>query len=216
MSGINSIYDSYTNAPVNSSRQGSKVKETGTDDAAKSADTAAKVSDKDTARRTDSFERSETPVKGNTYTKGIKTENAGKSALQIKNEGMKDMVAKLIGKQAGVASGSSDSGLTLESIMKSYGLDFIESDGSEDFWGAEKTANRILDMAKSLAGDDPENFKKVKEAFEQGFGECEGIWGGKLPGVCYDTLDLVRKGFDDWENDFNTQSDAAASAAAEQ
>ncbi len=210
MSGINSIYDSYTNAPVNSRSTG-KVKEVKAEKADKS--TEAAVAEKATEKRADSFERTE-KASANTYTKGIKTEYTGKSALNIKNEAMKDMVAKLIGGQANAAAGTGDKGLTLESIMKSYDLDYIESDGSEDFWGAEKTANRILDFAKNLAGNDKEAFNKVKDAFEKGFGECEKIWGGKLPGVCYDTLDNVRKGFDDWEKEFNTQADAAATAAA--
>jgi len=211
MSGINPLYDSYTNAPVNSKY--GKVKETANDKSADTAEKAAETTAGKTEKRTDSFERSDTSVKNNTYTKGIKTEYAGKSALQIKNEGMKDMVSQLLGQAASNPGKKLD--LDLKSIMESYGLDYIESDGSEDFWGAEKTANRILDFAKSLAGSDPEAFKKVKDAFEKGFGECEKIWGDKLPDVCYDTLDRVRKGFDEWEKEFNTQSDAAAAAAAQ-
>ena len=213
MSGINPLYDSYTNAPVNT-RSAGKVKETKNEKVDNKSEKAADKAATNTEKRTDTFERTDTSVKNNTYTKGIKTEYTGKSALQIKNEGMKDMVQAMIDKQAGKAVGK-DSALDLKSIMQSYGLDYIESDGSEDFWGAEKTANRILDFAKSLAGNDPENFKKVKDAFEKGFGECEHIWGGKLPSVCYDTLDRVRKGFDDWEKEFNTQADAAAQAAAQ-
>ena len=211
MSGINPIYDSYTNAPVNSKSAG-KVKEAKAEKTDKS--TEAAVAEKATEKRADTFERT-AKAPANTYTKGIKTEYTGKTALGIKNEAMKDMVQKLISGQANAASGKGDKGLTLESIMKSYDLDYIESDGSEDFWGAEKTANRILDFAKNLVGDDKEAFSKVKDAFEKGFGECEKIWGGKLPGVCYDTLDNVRKGFDDWEKEFNTQADAAATAASD-
>lgn len=204
------MYDSYTNAPVNSK---SRVRETKNDKDAKDLEKTAEKATEKTEKRSDTFERTTAPAKNNTYTKGIATEHAGKSALEIKNSGMKDMVAQLLG-QATNSSGKKE-GLTLESIMKSYDLDYIESDGSEDFWGAEKTANRILDFAKNLAGSDPKNFEKIKNAFEKGFGECEKIWGGKLPGVCYDTLDRVRKGFDDWEKEFNTQSDAAATTAAE-
>jgi hypothetical protein len=97
--------------------------------------------------------------------------------------------------------------------MKSYGLDYIESDGSEDFWGAEKTANRILDFAKSLAGNDPKNFETVKNAFVKGFGECKKIWGGELPDVCGDTYDRVMQGFDDWEKELNSAADEAAASA---
>lgn len=212
MSGINPLFDSYTNAPVNA-RSNGKVKETKNDKSAEKLDKAAEKAAEKTEKRTDSFERTDNSVKNNTYTKGIATEHAGKSALAIKNEGMKDMVAQLLG-QATNASGKKE-GLTLESIMKSFDLDYIESDGSEDFWGAEKTANRILDFAKSLAGNDPKNFEKMKDAFEKGFGECAKIWGGELPGVCNDTADLVRKGFDEWEKELNSQSDTAAQAAAQ-
>lgn len=210
MSSINTNYGNYSNAPVNSTKSYKKVEDT--EKKTSEAAEQAKASEK----RTDSLETGTASVKNNTYTKGIKTEYTGKSALNIKNEAMKDMVAKLISGQASNASGKSDTGLTLESIMKSYDLDYIKSDGSEDFWGAEKTANRILDFAKNLAGNDPKNFEKLKNAFEKGFGECEKIWGGKLPDVCYDTLDRVHKGFDDWEKELNAQADAVSTAAAAQ
>ena len=209
MSAINTLYDSYSNAPVNSARSNSKV-----DDKSKSAsDETAKTAEQASSKRTDSFEHSGRSVKNNTYTKGIKTEYTGKSELAIKNEAMKDMVQRLINKQAGKATGKDDENLSLESIMKSYDLDYIESDGSEDFWGAEKTANRILDFAKSLAGNDPKAFETVKNAFQKGFGECKKIWGGELPDVCGDTYDRVMQGFDDWEKELNSAADEAAASA---
>ena len=207
MSGINPMLDSYTNAPVNSAKSSSKVKKTEDKTVDKTAEEAAA---KTTEKKTDKFERTERSS-ANTYTKSVTTQYVGKSALQIKNEGMKDVVAAMLGQQASKTAGKKGiAEFDLKSVMKSYGLDYIESDGSEDFWGAEKTANRILDFAKSLAGNDKEAFEKVKNAFEKGFGECEGIWGGKLPGVCYDTLSKVREGFDEWEKEFDTQSAAAA------
>ena len=201
------MLDSYTNAPVNSAKSSSKVKKTEDKTVDKTAEEAAA---KTTEKKTDKFERTERSS-ANTYTKSVTTQYVGKSALQIKNEGMKDVVAAMLGQQASKTAGKKGiAEFDLKSVMKSYGLDYIESDGSEDFWGAEKTANRILDFAKSLAGNDKESFEKVKNAFEKGFGECEGIWGGKLPGVCYDTLSKVREGFDEWEKEFDTQSAAAA------
>ncbi len=169
------------------------------------------------SEHTDKFVKSETGYTP-AYTKATVTDNRSKSAnsqsgktektngytqksaLQMKNESMKDVVAKLLGQQV---SGGSKTGVTsqLNSVLSKYGLTPIQSDGSDDFWGAEKTANRILDFAKALAGDDEEAFATVKNAVEKAFGECEGIWGGKLPGVCYDTYDLIQKGFDDWEQE---------------
>ncbi len=213
MSGINTI-NGYPNAPVNSAKSNSKVKETNvTDKAASSAEETAKAAEQASSKRADSFERSGQSVKGNTYTKGIKTEYTGKSEKAIRNEGMKDMIQKLINKQANKAAGKDDEDLTLASIMKSYGLDYIESDGAEDFWGAEKTANRILDFAKSLAGNDSKAFETVKNAFQKGFGECKKIWGGELPDVCNDTYDRVMSGFDEWEKELNGKTDETAAAA---
>lgn len=214
MSGINSIYDSYSNAPVNTAKSNSKVKETkATDKSASSAENAAKTAEQASSKRTDTFERSEgTAVKNNTYTKGIKTEHTGMSEKAIRNEGMKDVIKAMLDKQAGGGTGKIID-IDLKSVMKSYGLDYIESDGSEDFWGAEKTANRILDFAKSLAGNDPKNFETVKNAFVKGFGECKKIWGGELPDVCGDTYDRVMQGFDDWEKELNSAADEAAASA---
>ena len=201
MSSINTNYGNYAKSPVSTTRTYGKKTD---DDVKKKPDAASesaaeKTSDK---RNKDTLE-----ISGKSPSRGIATEYAGKSALGIKNEGMKNVVAQMLNGQANSASGKSSS---IDSILRSYGLEPIKSDGSDDFWGAEKTANRILDFAKSLAGSDPESFKKVKSAFEKGFGECEKMWGGKLPSVCYDTLDRVRKGFDDWEKELGDKSEAAA------
>ena len=204
MSTVNTNYGNYRTTPASTSRTyGQK-----TDDAAKkTADAAVESTSASSKSNKDTLE-----ITGKTAAKrGIATEYAGKTALGIKNEGMKDVVAKMLGAQANKASGKG--GVNIDSILRSYGVEPIKSDGSDDFCGAEKTANRILDFAKSLAGNDYDSFNKVKKAFEKGFGECEHIWGGKLPGVCYDTLDRVRKGFDEWEKDFNKQSEAAESTA---
>lgn len=135
------------------------------------------------------------------------------SVRQMKNEGMKDVISKLLG---GLASGTPKNTINdqLNSIFKSFGLDVIEDDGTDDFWGAEATANRILDFAKSLAGDDDDAFSTLRDAFEKGFGDSEKIWGGKLPSVCYDTLDKVREGFDEWEKEIEARKTESTSDSA--
>lgn len=137
------------------------------------------------------------------------TKFTAKSVRQTKNEAMKDMVAKLIG---GQASGTKTTS-SIDQMLRSFGLQPLKAD-SEDFWGAEKTANRILDFAKSLAGDDEEAFGKMKAAVEKAFGECEGIWGGKLPSVCYETKDLIAKGFDEWEKELAAKKAENGTSAA--
>lgn len=121
-----------------------------------------------------------------------------KSALQLKNEGMKDYVRQMFNEQYKDAN-KTDAMKELEEILSS----FDEEEHEEDYWGAEKTANRILDFAKQLADGDGSKFDELKSAFEQGFAESEKIFGGKgkLPTVSYDTYDRVQKGFDDWANE---------------
>lgn len=141
-----------------------------------------------------------------------KTEFSAKSARQLKNESMKDMVTQLLTGQASANKGSNNIQAQLNEILSSFDIEPIEAD-SEDFWGAEKTAQRILDFAKSLAGDDESAIATLREAFEKGFGEAGNIWGDKLPDVCQNTYDLVQKGFDEWEQEVASKNGEAAADA---
>lgn len=140
--------------------------------------------------------------------KSDKADFSAKSTRQLKNESMKDMVSQLLTGQASANSDKSSIQAQLNEILSSFDIEPIEAD-SEDFWGAEKTAQRILDFAKSLAGDDEEALSTLRDAFEKGFGESEKIWGDKLPDVCQETYDLVQKGFDDWEKEIASKNGEA-------
>lgn len=141
-----------------------------------------------------------------------KMEFTAKSNRQLKNESMKSMVSQLLTGQASVKGDKINIQSQLNEILSSFDIEPIEAD-SDDFWGAEKTAQRILDFAKNLAGDDTDALSSLREAFEKGFDEAGGIWGDKLPDVCQDTYDLVQKGFDEWEKELNAASDAVAEEA---
>ncbi len=168
----------------------------------------AEITTAESVRKTDTLEKSE-PKFEPAYTKESAVKNAEtnavykrQSTLSIKNESMQESVTKLIGGQA--SKNENQSGI--DSILSKFGITKIESDDSDDFWSAESTANRILDMAKSLVGDDTEAFAEIRGAFEKAFGQCEKIWGGKLPSVCYDTLNIVRDGFNQWEKELNGET----------
>ena len=181
-----------------------KVENAATEEA---ANAEAATNEGGAKRKTDTLEKSEAKFEP-AYTKesaGKTTESGAvykrQSTLAMKNESMREAVTKLISGQA--SKNAKQSGI--DSILSKFGLTKIESDGSDDFWGAESTANRILDMAKSLVGDNTEAFGEIKGAFEKAFGQCEKIWGGKLPSVCYDTLNIVREGFDAWEKELTAE-----------
>lgn len=126
-----------------------------------------------------------------------------KSEIQMKNELMKNMVRDTFRKQYDKSSNDNipktDAMKELEEILNS----FDDEEHEEDYWGAEKTANRILDFAKQLADGDADKFDTLKNAFEKGFSEVESYFGGKgkLADVSYETYDKVQKGFDDWANE---------------
>jgi len=141
-----------------------------------------------------------------------KMEFTAKSSRQLKNESMKSMVSQLLTGQASVKGDKINIQSQLNEILSSFDIEPIKAD-SEDFWGAEKTAQRILDFAKNLAGDDSDAFSTLKNAFQKGFDEAGGIWGDKLPDVCQDTYDLVQKGFDEWEKELNAAADAVTEEA---
>lgn len=69
------------------------------------------------------------------------------------------------------------------------------------YFSVEETANRLLEFAKALAGDDPEQAEKMRSAVQKGFKEAEKVWGGKLPEISSKTYDAVMKKFDDWANE---------------
>ena len=74
-----------------------------------------------------------------------------------------------------------------------------QADIAEDgYYGVKQTASRLFDFASALAGDDVEKMKEMQAAIEKGFKKAEKTWGGKLPGISYDTKGAVNKMFDDY------------------
>ncbi len=130
-----------------------------------------------------------------------------KSVTEAKNELMKDMVKQMLSGQFD-ESRKTGAMKELEEIISSFN---DEEEHGEEYWGAEQTANRILDFAKALAGDDDESFDTLKNAFESAFGESEKLFGGKggLPEVSYETYDRVQKGFEDWSKEIAENREAA-------
>ncbi|MDO5401830.1 MAG: hypothetical protein Q4F11_00175 [Eubacteriales bacterium] len=66
------------------------------------------------------------------------------------------------------------------------------------YWGVAQTSDRIFSFATALAGDDPEQMKKMQAAVEKGFKEATKSWGRKLPEISSQTYDAVMKKFDDY------------------
>ncbi len=71
--------------------------------------------------------------------------------------------------------------------------------GEDDYWGVEATAQRIVDFAAALSGGDPETMSMLKDVVHDAFGECEKVFGGKLPDISYQTLDRIDELFETYE-----------------
>lgn len=95
------------------------------------------------------------------------------------------------------------SGLEVDAATQAQAQKDIADDG---YWGVDQTAGRILDFAKAIAGDDPEQLEKMRTAVQKGFKEAERMWGGKLPDISGRTYDTVMKGFDDWSSSINNKA----------
>ncbi len=84
---------------------------------------------------------------------------------------------------------------------------------SEDgYFGVKKTAARIIDFAKALAGDDPSKIETLKSAFERGFEAAKARFGGTLPDISYQTREAVMKGFDEWATPTETKTESTEKA----
>jgi len=75
-------------------------------------------------------------------------------------------------------------GKAITELDSSEATELISDDG---FFGVTQTSNRVSSYVISLAGDDMEALKEVREGVEKGFEEAEKMWGGKLPDISYET-----------------------------
>lgn len=90
-----------------------------------------------------------------------------------------------------IASGN----FTVDAKTKAEAQQAISEDG---YWGVKQTSQRIFDMAKAIAGDDPEMMKKMQNAVEKGFEQATAAWGKELPGICGETHTAINGMFDDY------------------
>lgn len=116
----------------------------------------------------------------------VKADNEARKAQLI------EMVQKILKGQAKIF-GNAKSKAYDSSLKPSQAAKSISSGG---YWGADQTAQRILDFAVAYAGDDQKKLDEMKAAFEKGYQMAEKAWGGKLPDVCRQTYDAVMSGFD--------------------
>ena len=109
--------------------------------------------------------------------------------------------------------------LSVGDITKNISLHFStedieaakESISDGGFYSVDAVATRIMDMAMSLAGDDPEKISVMRDAVTKGFGKAAETLHLKeddMPDITKDTLAEVMKRFDDWEESYKKTEEA--------
>lgn len=78
-------------------------------------------------------------------------------------------------------------------------------------YSVNAVADRIMTMAKALAGDDPNKLQQMRDAVEKGFKEAgfdfKKATNSDLPQICQDTCKEVMKRFDELQNKSNSTND---------
>lgn len=113
---------------------------------------------------------------------------------------LKSLVEQMISKQ-GQTLGKADSiwsflakgDFTVDAATKAQAQKDIADDG---YWGVEQTSSRIVDFATALAGSDPKQLEKMRDAFKKGFDDATSTWGKSLPDISQKTYQAVMDKFD--------------------
>lgn len=185
-----------------------------------------------TTTPTDSYISSnQTQVKG-LYSKPQKlTDEQIKALKEAQAESQKQLVQKLTeslfvgqsstSKSASNKKDSDELSALLKEITDAHHLPEIATDPEEAEkaltgdgpYSVNSVATRIMDMATSLAGNNPEKLELMRSAVKKGF-ESAGMTfseitgDDKLPQICQDTYDEVMKRFDELQKKYTTTETA--------
>lgn len=75
-----------------------------------------------------------------------------------------------------------------------------EAVGENGFFGVKETANRIIDFARNISGDNTAKYRQLVSAVKQGFEAAKEIMGGELPEISKQTYQAVMDGLENWKN----------------
>ena len=73
-------------------------------------------------------------------------------------------------------------------------------DVDTEYWNVENTAHRLVDFATSLyrGGDREEHVDKMVEGMKRGYAEAARAFGGTLPEISEDTIELAVQMLEEW------------------
>ncbi|ONI44331.1 hypothetical protein AN640_00220 [Candidatus Epulonipiscium fishelsonii] len=76
-------------------------------------------------------------------------------------------------------------------------------------YSVEAVSDRLMEMAKAFAGDDPEMIEKMQNAVKKGF-EAAGMdleTGAGLPSISFDTYKATMEKFEEWKTEAGVPSE---------
>ncbi|MCL1995400.1 MAG: hypothetical protein FWG63_04255 [Defluviitaleaceae bacterium] len=120
-------------------------------------------------------------------------------SMEMQQERTLFLLQSMFSDQASVQTQSLSERLAEGGLGTVFGLtpDQAAEQVSEDgFWGVERTAERLFDMATRLSGGTEQGMEAMRQAVINGFEGAERAWGGELPQISQDTLDRVMEMFD--------------------
>lgn len=173
----------------------------------KAAETVVPATTNDTGVIYESGDKEE-KVSLKTPTKVFQTNEEMISRLKLDAENrleqLRNIVEKLISKQAGAFADANDiwsalreGKLEVDPETRAQAQKDIAEDG---YWGVNQTSDRIIDFAVALTGGDESKLEKMRDAFKKGYEQAEKTWGGKLPEISQKTYDAVMEKFDKLTN----------------
>lgn len=170
---------------------------------------AEKIKSDDKEVRTDSFTKS-------TETKTEETGIYSRESLLEQLRKSEEQRVKAF--EDTIRSMAAQQGQTINFTFRGIGLHVTEeqraaaeksiSEGGE--YSVNAVADRIMDMAKALAGEDSSKISILREAVQKGFSGAASLLGKKddeMPGITKDTYSEVMKRFDEWENSFKENTE---------
>ena len=147
-------------------------------------------------------EKTEAESTKKTYTPNTELAAKLKAEMQAHTQQLEDIVNKLIsgqGKAFSMATGNLKdffANLEVDEATRAKAQEDISEDG---YYGVKQTSERIFDFAMALTGGDPDKMEQMRDAFDKGFKQATGAWGGELPEISQRTRDAVHDLFDKYK-----------------
>ncbi|MCR4606001.1 MAG: hypothetical protein K5639_08405 [Eubacterium sp.] len=131
------------------------------------------------------------------------------SELDAHTQQMQNLVKQLLGEQADTFQTSlADTYRKMAELADPETIEQAKKDVAEDgFWGVEKTSDRMVEMAKALAGGDSTKADELIGAVKKGFEQATSAWGEDLPEISSKTIDATIKKLEQWRDGTETTTE---------